>query len=142
MARSGLVVRPGPENQRLSLIYADDLASAVLAWLQCWQECTGRTFTIDDGCKGGYDWPAIVHASGSQRFHAVGIPYALLAGIARINLFFSGLMGYAPMLTPGKVRELTQTDWLCDNTAFSQISGWQPRTGLASGIRLILNKAD
>jgi uncharacterized protein YbjT (DUF2867 family) len=136
MARRGLAFRPGPENQHLSLLYADDLASAVIAWLSHWQECTNQTFTIDDGREGGYDWPAIMQASGSARFRIVSVPYALLAGIARFNLVLSGLLGYAPMLTPGKVRELTQACWLCDNTAFTRVSGWRPQTDLASGMRL------
>lgn len=142
MVRRGMVFRPGPENQRLSLLYADDLASAVLAWLKCWRECSSLTFSIDDGRAGGYDWKDIMQAAGSTRFRVIGIPRPLLAGIASINLVFSGLTGYAPMLTPGKVRELTQPDWLCDNSAFLQATGWQPRTGLASGIRLSLGKAD
>jgi len=136
MTRRALVFRPGPAQQRLSLLYADDLASAVLAWLQGWRACVGKTFTIDDGRAGGYDWHAIVQSTGNSRFRIVGIPYALLAAIGRINLFLSSLIGYAPMLTPGKVRELTQTDWLCDNTAFVQATGWQPQTDLASGLRL------
>lgn len=136
MACRGLAFRPGPENQRLSLLYADDLAGAVMAWLEHWQECTNLTFTIDDGHAGGYDWPTIMQASGSRRFHVIGVPSALLAGIARFNLFFSGWMGYAPMLTPGKVRELTQAGWLCDNTAFTRVTGWQPQTDLPSGLRL------
>jgi len=134
MVRRGLIFRPGPENQRLSLLYVDDLATAVLAWLRSWPTCNHGTYSIDDGHKGGYDWPAIAQASGRQRFLVIGIPYRLLAGIAAINLFVSGMIGYAPMLTPGKVRELTQMDWLCDNTAFSEATGWQPRTDLVRGI--------
>jgi nucleoside-diphosphate-sugar epimerase len=136
MARRGLAFRPGPENQRLSLLHADDLAGAVMAWLNHWQECTNLTFTIDDGREGGYDWPTIMQASGTTRFRIISVPYALLAGIARFNLVLSGMLGYAPMLTPGKVRELTQACWLCDNTAFTRVTGWQPQTDLASGMRL------
>ena len=137
MARRGLVFRPGPEKQRLSLLYADDLAAAVLAWLKSWQKCVGLTFTIDDGQEGGYDWPGLAKSAGSERCVIIGIPRLLMVAIARINLVLSGLMNYSPMLTPGKVRELTQPDWLCDNSAFMQATGWQPRTRLASGIRLI-----
>jgi nucleoside-diphosphate-sugar epimerase len=142
MAGRGLIFRPGPENQRLSLLYSDDLASAVLAWLRCWRECTGQTYSIDDGCQGGYDWPAIARASGRTRFHIMGVPSPLLAAVARTNLFVSALTGHAPMLTPGKIRELTQTDWLCDNTAFSRATGWQPQTGLADGMALSLGRSD
>jgi nucleoside-diphosphate-sugar epimerase len=139
MARKGLGTRPGPEDQRVSLLYADDLASAVFSWLKNWQKCEAMTVAIDDGEKGGYDWPAIMQAAGKQRYRIVGIPRVLLQAIARSNIILSGVLGYAPMLTPGKVRELTQTDWLCDNTAFTRATGWQPLTDLESGIRLCLD---
>jgi len=138
----GLIFRAGPENQRLSLLYVDDLAEAVIAWLEGWPKCDRQTYSIDDGHKGGYDWPAIARASGRKRFRIIGIPRPLLAGIAAINSFLSGMIGYAPMLTPGKIRELTQTDWLCDNTAFSQATGWQPQTDLVSGMARSLNRTD
>jgi nucleoside-diphosphate-sugar epimerase len=139
MARRGVMIRPGPTNQRLSLLYADDLATAVLAWLGHWQNCLGLTCDIDDGRTGGYDWPAIASAAGHEKFLSLPVPFPLLASIARINELISGLVGYAPMLSPGKVRELTQPDWLCDNTAFVRATGWQPQTGLREGIRLSLD---
>jgi nucleoside-diphosphate-sugar epimerase len=40
------------------------------------------------------------------------------------------------MLTPGKVRELVHDDWVCDNNAFMNDTGWQPKITLASGISL------
>ena len=139
-ARRGLAIRTGPEDQRVSLLFADDLALAVVAWLNAWEHCTGMTCAIDDGHRGGYDWPAIVHAAGSSRYRAVRVPFALLAAVAWFNLAISRLAGYQPMLSPGKARELTQADWLCDNTAFARATGWQPQTGLPSGIRLSLEQ--
>lgn len=139
MARRGLIIQPGPRLQRVSLLYVDDLATAVLAWLKNWQDCHGLICAIDDGRAGGYDWPAIALAAGHARIHSLHIPFPLLAGIARVNLVVSRVMGYAPMLSPGKVRELTQPNWLCDNTAFVRATGWQPQTGLPDGIRLSLD---
>ncbi len=138
MVQRGLVFVPGGKPQHLSLLYADDLAGAVLAWLRTWQHCRNGTYSIDDGREGGYDWPGIAQAAGRARYRSLGIPGAVLTVAAWINLLVSRVAGFAPMLTPGKVRELTQTDWLCDNTAFVQATGWSPRTQLASGIRLSL----
>jgi len=135
LARRGFAVQFGPPGQRFSLLHVDDLAAAVLAWLKDWQGCSGQTFDIDDGRPGGYDWPAIVEAAGAKRYRALTIPRAVLGGVARFNDWMSGWAGYAPMLTPGKVRELTQGDWLCDNTAFVQATGWRPEMDLAAGVR-------
>ena len=136
LASKGLIVRPGPPDQRLSFIHADDLAAAVLAWLHNWQACIGQTFDIDDGRENGYRWTDIAEAATKGRFLTLSVPKYLLNGVARTNLLFSRLLAYDPMLTPGKSRELSQRTWLCDNTAFEKTSGWQPQIDLAQGIRL------
>lgn len=135
MASRGFVTPTGPAGQRLSLLHSDDLATATLAWLEGWQKCKGQIFTLDDGRQGGYDWQAIAEAASGGRYHSLGIPRFLLFAVARINLGLSGLLGYAPMLTPGKARELTQDDWLCDNSDLNQALGWKPTIGLETGIR-------
>jgi hypothetical protein len=61
------------------------------------------------------------------------IPSVLgLAALA--NLGAARLFGYAPMLTPGKVREIAHPDWLCDSGAFVLATGWRPALGLESGL--------
>jgi hypothetical protein len=45
------------------------------------------------------------------------------------------VFGYAPMLSPGKVREIEHPDWTCDNATITTQIGWQPTTGLADGIK-------
>ena len=139
LARHGIAVQFGPPGQNFSLLHVDDLAAAVLAWLKASQHCSGQTFAIDDGRPGGYDWPAIIQAAGSKRYRPLKIPRTVLDGVARFNDWMSGWAGYAPMLTPGKVRELTQGDWLCDNTAFVQATGWRPEMDLAAGVRKVFN---
>jgi hypothetical protein len=42
------------------------------------------------------------------------------------------------MLTPGKVRELSHPDWICDNAALSREAGWSPRTLLPEGLKMTL----
>lgn len=139
MARRGLVTRPGPPGQRLSLLHVDDLSRAVLAWLESWQECQGQTFTLDDGRANGYDWQAIAEAATKGRYLSLGIPRSLLAVAANINLGLSAVFSYAPMLTPGKVRELTQPAWLCDNSELNRATGWEPSIDLESGIRQLFS---
>lgn len=139
MAQRGIVTPTGPRGQRLSLLHADDLASATLAWLDGWQHCRDQLFTLDDGRPGGYDWRAIAETASGGRFHSLGIPRSLLFAVARINLTLSGLFGYAPMLTPGKARELTQDNWLCDNSRLTRAIGWKPAIGLQTGIRQLFD---
>lgn len=134
LVRKGLVTPTGPGNQRLSLIHVDDLASAVLAWQASWRACDGKTFTLDDGHEGGYGWDEIARATRAGRYLKLPVPAWLLRGAGRVNLALSRILGYAPMLTPGKVRELTQADWVCNNRDLTSVTGWQPRIGLQEGV--------
>ena len=134
LARKGIVTPAGPENQRISLIHADDLASAVLSWLAAWRECRNRIFTLDDGHRQGYDWRQISEKASGGKYRSIRIPRPLLFAAARANLLFSSLFGYAPMLSPGKARELIQANWLCDNEALNLATGWAPAIDLESGL--------
>lgn len=132
--RRGLTVIPGNAHQRLGFLHVDDLADAIIAWLRDPSRCRQGHFEIDDGTPDGYDWPAIVRAAGAVRSRTVVVPVALLGAVARVNLVLSGLFRYAPMLTPGKVRELTQESWHGDDGSFAVLTGWRPRYDLARGL--------
>jgi nucleoside-diphosphate-sugar epimerase len=138
LARKGLVTPTGPAGQRLSLVHVDDLASAVLAWLDSWQQCRNQVFTLDDGHEGGYDWREIAETASGGNYRLMKIPAWLLFGVAGINLSVSRLLGYAPMLTPGKARELTQADWVCNNKDLSEACGWAPSITLEQGLLSLL----
>lgn len=133
MIRRGLLAHAGPRDQRLSLLHVDDLASAIIAWLSEPQRYSKETYAIDDGKPGGYDWDEISEAVSDGNVHMVKLPRLLLDTAARANLLFATILGYAPMLTPGKVCELVQPEWLCDNSTFSNASGWQPGLKLKQG---------
>jgi nucleoside-diphosphate-sugar epimerase len=66
------------------------------------------------------------------------IPVSMVKLAAALNIAFARAVGYAPMLTPGKVRELTHTDWTVDNAAICQDIGWSPKIKLAEGLRRTL----
>lgn len=133
LARRGLVVRPGPHRQRLSLIHVDDLCRAVVACLANIDACRGQTFELHDGRPGGYDWDAIGRTLAGRRPRQLAVPGWALAAIAHVNLAVATVTGRQPMLTPGKARELRQPAWVCDNRAFTGATGWAPRIDLATG---------
>jgi 2-alkyl-3-oxoalkanoate reductase len=137
MAR-GLAPIPGDGQGRFSLIHVSDLASAVVAWLQTSND-SGNTYTLDDGHEGGYDWDTVLAtASRVLRNNApirrLQIPAPLLRFVGGANLAAARVFGYAPMLTPGKVREVTHADWVCDGHAFTQATGWHPAFDFERGL--------
>lgn len=133
----GLVVCPGPPGQRLSLLHVSDLVRAVEAWLEHRDACRQRCFGLDDGKPRGYDWGEIGFAVAGRRVRRLVVPRRLLGALGRANLAAARVLGYAPMLTPGKVRELQQPSWLCDNRALTLATGWQPEIDLARGARML-----
>lgn len=141
---NGFAPLPAGANGRFSLIYVEDLATAVVRWLAA-DAGYGQTFELDDGHPGGYDWGTVLDIGGrvlrgGRTVRRVPIPVPLLNFAALANLAAARLLGYAPMLTTGKVREITHPDWLCENNGFTQITGWQPTFGLERGLACIFGK--
>ncbi len=134
--RHGLALVPGPREQRLSLLFVTDLARAVGAVVDHYPACKGHVFELDDGSEQGYSWPELIAAARTTMpVLRVPVPRPLLAGLARLNCLLAAVFGYAPMLSPGKVRELSEPGWLCDNRAFSAATGWVPQVSLSAGVR-------
>lgn len=150
LMRQGLVLRPGTASQRIALIHVSDLCAAVLAWLDDPEPCTQSSFALDDGYQGAdgpaYSWPEMVQAVSPARKKnkvvCLGVPRWLLRTLGHANAWFSDLFGYAPMLTPGKARELQHEQWLCDNSAFCGLTHWQPKVNLATGVAGLFEPGD
>jgi len=130
----------GRSDARFSLLFVDDLADAVRHLLESaqWSEAP---FEIHDGQTGGYTWEELIQTVAQiigrpvRRFR---IPDWFIQAAARGNLWLSRGIGYAPMLTPGKVRELTHPNWVCNDAALRQATGWGPRFQLEAGMRRTL----
>jgi nucleoside-diphosphate-sugar epimerase len=135
MAR-GLAPLVGARDGRLSLVYVDDLADALVALVA--RGATGRTFELHDGRPSGYavaDIVAAVERWRGRRIVRVPVPAAVVRVAARANTLAARLRGRAPMLTPGKARELFHPAWTCDNATLTAATGWRPRFGLDEGLR-------
>lgn len=138
--RHGLVPRSGPSGQRLPFIEATDLAAAVVCWLRNPQPCRQQTYAIDDGADQGYDWETIARLIAPTRHLSLPIPYPLLRALGTVNLTLARVAGYAPMLTPGKARELSYLGWSCNNDAFTEATGWTPKIGLGEGVQRLFQR--
>lgn len=133
LMRRGLVPATGPRDQRISLLHVDDFAAAVLAWLADPLRTVGRSFELHDGTEGGYDWPAMGRAVAGREVRLLPVPELALRTAATVNWLLSFALRYAPMLTPGKARELRQPSWVADHRDFQAATGWTPKIQLAEG---------
>ena len=140
----GLAPLPAGANGRFSIIHVHDLAAAMVHCLG--QDAgDGKTFELDDGHSGGYDWPSVIQIAQAVlrdggKIRRLSIPIGLLKLVAWTNFYAAQLLRYAPMLTPGKIREITHSDWLCDNNDITRITGWQPTCELAQGLAGLFDK--
>ena len=140
----GVAPLPGSGNGRFAMLYAEDLAEAVILWLDHGRG-QGLTYELHDGHPGGYSWQEVIQTIARLRgapVTRIKVPLALMRLIAIINLAAARTIGYAPMLTPGKIREISHPDWIADNAAICKSTGWSPKIDLAEGLRRTLKLAD
>lgn len=132
----------GGEGARFALLFVEDLAEAVARLLE--SEAWPRgPFEIHDGRAGGYAWRDVIQTVARilrKPVRQVNVPHGLLRVAASANLILARAFGYAPMLTPGKVRELTHPDWVCDDAPLRRATGWTPRFLLEAGMRRTLQR--
>lgn len=135
--RRGLLPVLGDRDGLISLLHVEDLVRAVMAWVLRHETVTG-VFELHDGASGGYNWLQIAQIAESvlgRPIVTIPVPAAVLFAVARLNLTVARIRGTAPMLTPGKVRELRHSDWSCNNEAVTAALGWAPRIDLATALR-------
>ena len=132
----------GSAKSRFSLLYVEDLAEAIVCYLKSGMGL-GRSYEMHDGHAGGYSWGDIIDAVArvnGRAVHRIKIPVPLVMLGATFNLAAARMCGRAPMLTPGKVRELTHPNWVGDNTALTRDTGWVPQVTLQEGLRQTLRQ--
>ena len=136
MRRGVLPVLGSPEN-RISLLYVDDLTAAVKSWVTAPTPVRG-TYELADATAEGYDYYGLAAVAGEvwgRPVRVIALPVFLGYLAAGINLLLAKMFRYAPMLTPGKVRELTHPDWRCDASAAEHaLPGWQARVTFRDGL--------
>jgi nucleoside-diphosphate-sugar epimerase len=142
LMNKGIALTVGPKDQRLSLLHVEDLARAVCMVAISPSAFNGRKMTLHDGKEGGYLWCEIVRATRPIGIIVwIRLPQVVLIGFAKINMLLASIFGYLPMLSPGKVSELSEKAWVCDNASISELCGWRPRVDLQQGIRKTLEKS-
>ena len=137
VTRYGVLPMVGSKTARYSLIHVNDLVSAILCWLVTNERIQGA-YELDDGTQGGYDCHSLASIAQDvwrRPVRCIFIPVALVSLFADINLWLAVVLRYAPMLTPGKVREIRHPDWVCDIAPLVLVlPSWQPRVRLRDAL--------
>jgi nucleoside-diphosphate-sugar epimerase len=139
MAR-GIAFVLGSGDTRFSMLYVDDLAEAIRHWLFV-DRLQEKVFELHDGHRGGYSWQDVIGTFkriGGKRIRCVHVPVSGVRVAAALNFIAARALGYKPMLTPAKLRELTHPNWVCENTTITRETGWTPHISLEDGLRRTL----
>ena len=124
------------DSTRFSLLYVQDLAAAVMSWLSA-NTPNNSIFELHDGRPDGYSIAEVIATAEvalGRRIRRLPVPRSGLSTIANINIRLAKILGYAPMLTPWKVRELRHPRWVCDNADLSAATGWHPQVVLKDAL--------
>jgi nucleoside-diphosphate-sugar epimerase len=135
-AMKGMLPRP-VGNRRVSLLHIDDLVDALLLAMRTTPGEAGP-YPLADARAQGYRWREIAAAAArlrGDRVRVFPVPKTLLYLLSLGTTLSAKALGDDPMLTPGKVRELTFEDWSCDSSAFRARTGWTPQISLDAGLR-------
>ena len=139
LIRIGIAPLIGPSNQMLSFLHVEDLARSIICTIDANEEMNRCCVDLHDGQLGGYSWSDIIKAvRGNSIALRLPIPRPVANVLAALNRKVAERLHYSPMLTEGKVRELSQQEWICDNSRITEKTGWTPRIDLIEGVRQLV----
>ncbi|MFQ5784866.1 MAG: NAD-dependent epimerase/dehydratase family protein [Alphaproteobacteria bacterium] len=133
--RFGVAAVPACPKARFSLIYVADLAAAVAAALMA-PVTNGSILEVRDDRADGYTWPDVAGIAARElgrRAVSVPVPRGFMRIVAAVNVAACAATGRAPMVTPGKVRELFHPDWVCSDNPLVRLTDWTPQVAVGDG---------
>jgi nucleoside-diphosphate-sugar epimerase len=138
MARRGIAPLLGDGSQELSLVYAADLARALVAAADS-PATAGRVYHAahPEGVTQRALVTAIARALGrpmSRPVQTVAIPPAVVRALLHLSGALARLRGAATLLSPDKADELLAPAWTCSSEALARDAGWRAAVALEEGL--------
>jgi len=133
----GLAPIPGNRANRASWIYVHDLVQGLCALIDE-ETHHQKILNIDDGRKDGYSMEELYDIAAKvmgRKALKITLPKFALNLVAHLNMGFSQVFGYTPMISPKKVNELYFPDWICRGEHVMTCSPWQPEKQLEDGLK-------
>ena len=140
LGKQGIALQLGAPSGKFSLIHVHDLADVILRSLQV-EDIHSVIFEVDDGFPNGYSWKSVFHAINPNMKIHLAVPPTLLWLMGKSNEVLSRVFRYSPLLTTGKVAELTHKNWVCNSSDARQQLRWTPKIPLEEGLRHLFASA-
>ena len=132
--KRGLSVMIGRQERWISLIYAKDLARAVLACLEN-EKAAGNEYIVEDGRP--HTWTEVAAEIG-RSLRKSPVLLRLPASLAKVACAVSGFVakcaGKPTLFSRDKLNEILQPSWTCSSAKIRADLGFAPQYPLEKGI--------
>ncbi len=135
MLKKGLSVSIGSTNQLLSLVYAPDLADALIHLAGC-QRAAGETYFVAHPRPRLWSdiSEVILKALGRNRALRLSLPLPIVDVVAWLSEKTCALSGKPALLNRQKMREVRQPFWVCRTEKLQRDAGFVCPTDIENGI--------
>jgi len=124
-------------HNRISILYVEDAARAVVQATTAEAQVAGKTYCPEDGLT--YTWRDLLGAiedAAGHRALRIRAPRWAFSGAALVSEAFGLVTRRAVALTREKVREMAQESWVCSSETLRRDLGWSARVQVPEGTRL------
>jgi nucleoside-diphosphate-sugar epimerase len=124
-------------RNKISIVYVEDAALAVVQALTAEADVGGQTYCPEDGEV--YTWRDLlsaVEAAVGRKALRLSVPRLGFEAAALASEAFGAVTRRAVSLTREKVREMAQPAWVCSAEPLARDIGWTARVQVGEGARL------
>jgi dihydroflavonol-4-reductase len=132
--KSHVLPRFGGGSQQLTLVYVEDLATAIVSMLTQSQASRETFFVGSPEIVTSAELARCVAAQSGTWSIPLPLPNSVLWLACQWSGFLSQLTGKASVLGPQKYSELKAPGWVCDVSKLKGAIGWECRTALNEGV--------
>lgn len=130
---NGLELYMGSKKQMISFIHVSDLVSSILRLAS--DKISGQIFNLSDGKDYSIvEVNDIIKSALKKKTISVVLPFSMVKVIATIVEFFGRITNSSPILNKDKLYELTELNWLIDNSKIIKEINYIPKIKFATGI--------
>ncbi|MHC5078152.1 MAG: NAD-dependent epimerase/dehydratase family protein [Planctomycetota bacterium] len=124
----------GQGVQRLSFIFADDLAEGILAACES-AKGPGRTFFLTGASADWREAGAALHEALGVRTVRISLPECLVKAVGEVFEWRARMTGVPSVINRRKVREMLEPAWTCSGELAERDLGFRAKTSLGEGFR-------
>lgn len=135
LARTGLAPLLGDGSQQLSLVYAPDLAEALLCAAVATAALGGTYHAAGPEVVRQREWLAAIGRAVGREPRLLPLPRPVVRGALALAGAWSRLTGLPSVLSPEKAPELLAPAWTCSSEALARDAGWRAATSIEAGLQ-------